>query len=1314
MFQWRGNTIPFSHSLLPSLLRFLTYVSPFTFHLSRIPLHVLSIVLLSYFLLSPRGDLAAQSIPPPVADDDGSETPVDEPSEAPSGAQESLPEKKEPPAKTSQLNPEDTLPEEGEVVAKGDDLIFHGDLMQIHGNGLIRYEEVVLYADHIWADFNENIMRAAGNVRLIVENEETHANELIYNLETKQGIVREGFTYSDPWYYRGTEIFKVEADESYIRGGSLTTCSLKHPHFYFSASEIIVKINKELIAKHIVLKVGGIPLFYFPAYRRDLRKDKVAKVIVKIGSDNYQGAFLSVILPLARRPRYDGALLFDQTARRGRGGGGEGKYRVNDVKYQEIFIPLPPDPTPSERTKLEAKAQELSDRLQGKYDNYKLRQIFLEYKIDEEDITRAQEKANEIYTQLQAEDAVFAEIAEDNSDHQETRYQGGNMGFLVHGEHDAEGELRLHPILEEAAFQLQLGEITPILRTESAFHILKVDRVLDIYAEREIQVRRIDIAIEPSSEAKEAIQDTAEGIQERAIAGESFEKLAAEYEEAELSEVNEGVGMPLNEMDRRWKYSVSRLEEPGDITRTVMTDRGIYIFLLIEKEPTPSFEEIASQFEAEWPTLEEEMLKSRKPENQNGDESTKSSRSRSRDRERELSVKEPDAVMSGTDKQHRNRRGVRRAEESEGSESTDQRSNDTADKPEADEDDKAEAEEGEEEEEVQVYRKHGYRGRWEMPRNVASQAQQLYSGEMSGVIKTQKGYRLIKVDKRYTFRGDFLLLSQDQFSFSRQKPFKTGQRWTLRWGHTHTIYTPWDNREKGRRPVSLVSRVAWQARNFKEGFGESESTVSSFAVLTWGSAFSALDDFDKDEDGNLRFSTKTIGEFLGRLQVNHTLNLTDEGTTNLQKLPELDLSLSRMRLNRLPLFKTVDSGLTRVADKLHTDLPILSMFGFPTLENTSFDLDISLGNFFRERFRDEEDVFLQTMDLGFQVQKQSTSQITPNRELRLDVDFESNLIWHDRDRDGNRNIFRGVYGVRLDARSTLFRIYDISFIPGARRMRHQIDSTLTSDYQPPVEREDDNLYPFGPSTYFFERKDLSYIFRTSIEVKTRRSKSALRLLDFTTRLRADFTEFAAQRRRADPISLPLLGGTTLELIESDLRTTPLASRNLSITVRTTHDPNKSEVDGKRFKMVGIRSNINYRRTKWDFSFGSSFNKRTGRASRDFTGSWGYRPSRLFELDFSATYDWIEKQFYSQRLTMRRNLHGWNLTISWYRTGLKRGTSFDSVRQDFIFQLNLIEESAASVGLGYDATTDEWGFRSLPAGVPSNAFGAGNTLGRSYF
>lgn len=1286
---------PFSFQLLDRLLGCTFYLLRFTSRASLFTLPILLLAILTFNLISPAGELAAQTNPPPpvserTTEPSDSEAPVDEESGAisPEETSETPPaadaSSSEEPTQTSRkLDPENMSPEEGDLLAKGDDLTFHDNLIQIHGNGLIKFGEVVLYADHIWADFEENVMRASGNVHLLVGNEETFANELLFNIETKKGIIREGFTFSDPWYYRGTEIFKVEDDESYIRGGALTTCSLKHPHFYFSASQIIVKINKELIAKNIVLRVGGVPLFYFPAYRRDLRKeDKVAKIIVKVGTDSYQGIFLSVILPLARRKRYDSALLFDHSSRRGSGGGFEGKYRVNDVKFQEILVSLPPDATPSERAKLEEKAQELSDRLEGEYDRYKLRQLFLEYKISEEDIAAAREKAESVYTQLQEPDADFAKIAQDKSTDQDTRYQGGDMGFLVRGERDEEAELRLDPILEEAVFQLEPGEITPILRTESGFHILRVDRALDVYSQRELQIRRIDIAIEPSEETRDTIRMTAKEIQERADAGEVLEQLIEQYEGIEVSEANEGAGFLLNEMDRRWKHPVSRLEAPGEITWPIYTERGAYILQLIEKEPTPTFEEIAQQFEAEWAAIEAELGRNTTVE---GDES--------------------EQLREGTEGlDNKEINGEEGRIEEDNSQAREEPATGAPVNPDEVGDHKTVGLPEEEAEKVRVYQQHDYRGRWETLPQVFSQSQRLYAGDHSSMIRTGTGYRLIKIDKRRTYRGDLYFYTNDEFSFNRQRPFKTGRRWNMRWGHRHVFYTPWDSQAKRRRPLSFTGRVAWRAKEFEEeGFGINESTVNSFGMFTWGTPFAPLDYDDRDEEGNLKFSRKTIGEFLGRLQVNHTLNFTDEGTTTLQKLPVLELSLSRMRLDRQPVFKTINSRLTKVADRLNTDFPILSMFAFPTLENISFDLDVDLGNFFRERFRDEEDIYLQTMDLGFDLRKQSVLQIIPNRELRLDLDFDSNLIWHDKDREGNQNIFRGVYSTRLAASNLLFRIYDISFIPGARRMRHQINSRITFDYAPPVEREDaPQLYPFGPSVYFFERKNLSYNFDTSIEVKTRGSRSALRVLHFNTRIAADFTKFEA------------LGERRYVPIESMLTIVPLASRNLNIRFRSTHDPNESPLDGKRLKQIGFRSNVSYRRDSWNITFGSAFTKRTQHASRFLTGSFRFRPNQLLELNLNANYDWIEKQFYSQSVTLRRNLHNWNMTIRWNRIGIKRDPPFDNVRQDFTLQISLIAEPAASVGLGYDATTDTWGFRTLPAGVPYDAFGVGNSLGRSYF
>lgn len=1277
----------------------------------------------------------AQPTEPPAAE----ETEVPESTDQTEQADESAAER---------LNPETDVPEEGMVIGDGDDMAIVDNFVQIHGNALIKFEDVILRADHIWADFDENLMRASGNVHLKMGNEETYSDELIFNLENKKGIARNGFTFSDPWYFGGSEIFKIQEDRSYIRGARLTTCSLKHPHYYFSVSEVIVRMNQEMIAKNIVLRIGGVPLFYFPAIRRDLRKGKIAKIIVKIGTDSYQGPNISIILPVARKRRYDGALLYDRSSKRGQGYGFEGKYRFNDTQFQEIYIPIPPDVTPNQRTKLKEKAEELQDRLDGEYDRYWLNQIFLEYKITDDDVKRAKDRAEELLTQLQEEGADFAQIAQNNSDHFDTRYDGGDLGFLVPGEVDEDGNPKLDPVLEEAAFALQEGEVSNVIQTELAFHILKADRVVDVYGEREIKLRRIDIAIAASDDTKFVLRELADDMLKRASEGEPFEQLIqipdqfGDIAQPVLSEPNEGKGLLLNEMESSWQPSVRRLENPGDYTdrRPITMPEGIYIFQLIEKGDTPTFEALAEQFEAEWDAFYEEVMN---PAPENTEEAGESQDTTEGDQQApdvlpatsEAQPQQPDTdenqsvEQTNTADADTNQRIERNESEDGGENETEAeattegdvvRENETdTDQVEveatAEGDVTSEADAGEEadtedEDALKVYRKHDFRGRWEDPSAVASDAQRLYAGEFSSrPIQTKKSFRLIKVDRKRTFRGDIYFYRADRYSYERQNATRIGRRWSMRWGHTQSFYTPWDSREAGRRPLNFTGRTELQARNFKEELKlPGESRLNTFGILTYGTGLSTDSYTDRDENDNLTFSRETIGDITSRLEVRHIHDFTGEGTTSLQKLPQFTLNFSRMRVSALPLLKGLNDRMVTLSEKFQTETPFLSMFTVPTLESASFDLDLELGNFFREVYKgkagEERDVFLQTLDLGFDIRKQSTLLITPLRELQVSLDLNTNMIWHDRDQAQNRNIIKGVYSFNGTATNTLFRVFNVGYIPGLRKLRHEMQSSLRFSYQPAVD-EDENLYPFGPSTYFYERKRLTYNFNTNIEIKTRRSQSPHRVFYFDTRLSADFTDFEPLHRRQ------------YEPIESDFTFVPLPSRNLNMTVRFTHDPNPHPVDGKQFKMVGFRTNIRYTRSSWNVSIGNSFSKRhtSRRASRSLTATGRYRFNQDLSFDVSLIYYPIERQFYSQRITMTRNLHDWNLRISWNRVGIKRDDSpYNNVRQDFTFQVSLIQEPAVSMGVGYDATTETWGLRTLPAGAPYNAFGSGNSLGRSYF
>lgn len=1091
--------------------------------------------------------------------------------------------------------------DEDTVVGKGDDVIWNDKLVRLRGKAYLKYQNIILEADNIWADFDTNLLRATGNVHLRIENEDTFADELIYNLETKKGIVRNGVMYNEPWYYKGKEIFKVEEKESMVNKGLLTTCPLKYPHYYFQASKIIVHIDKELIAKHVIFKVGGVPLLYIPVYRRDLRKDKRAKVIVKLGTDSYQGNYINVILPVARRFRYDGALLFEYTSRRGMGEGGEGKYNVRDVKFKEIKLRKPEDGTPEEEKAVEERIEEILRRLKGDFNRYHLKQIFLEYKIDEADVQRAEARAEEAHAKAVAEGANFAQLARDYSDDTNTKYQGGDLGFIM------EGEEKLEPELEKVAFQLQPGEVSDIIRTEKGFNILKVEQFMDEYGVHEIKVRHILITIQPSDETKNQVRTKANEIYEQLKSGADFESMAqAHSDDVELKAKGGDIGwIGLNEMESSQRYAVRDLEKNA-ISNIVQTNKGIYIFKLIDKEETPTFEELARQYS------------------------------------------EGDEAQSGGDK--------------------------------------------------------GYRGPWEEPMSVRREMDRLYKGEMSDVIETPKTYRIIKVEDKRTYNGNLRFFTGDIYSYGREDSIKIGRRVELWHSHRHVFYVPWYGGQAIQRGggLTFMGRTTYFQRTYKEEYyGTPRKELRSYGTLTWGSTIAALSEKD-EETGRLLYPSSIMSRFT----VDKTFDFTENGGYGAtQKLPELNVSWSGVRLKYLPIFKQINSRLTAISKRVQSEkIPLLS---FPTLDNIRFSVDSTIGNYFKDRYRDERDIYLQTAGIGFDVQKQSTIEFWPKRELNLDVGLNGDFIWHDKDQKGGRNITKLVFSANSALRNVLFRIYDISFIPNANKLRHQIETILQFDYTPPVTEEEDTLYPFGPSAYMYERKKLLFDFKTNIQIKTRRNIKYT-LLRFSTDFGRDFTYKEDGRTSGYYYSR-----RKYDYITSRLTITPFPGGNLRISFNSTHNPNKDE-DGKQFSMIGFRANLDYSRGTyakgWGFNFGNNYRKYYRTPSRSIIAGFYYRPSRAFEIDVDVTYDWIEKEFYSQRVTFRRNLHDWDLRVSWYRTGLSKGY----VSKDFVFQINLIADPSVTIGVGYDAVTETWGLQSLPVGVPYGAFGGTSRLGRSYF
>ncbi len=531
-----------------------------------------------------------------------------------------------------------------------------------------------------------------------------------------------------------------------------------------------------------------------------------------------------------------------------------------------------------------------------------------------------------------------------------------------------------------------------------------------------------------------------------------------------------------------------------------------------------------------------------------------------------------------------------------------------------------------------------------------------------------------------------------------------------------------------------MGRTQYFNKKYDEGYGTPSSELRTYGTFTWGSALSVLKDLDKiDPETGEGSDTGTLvypSNILARLTIDKALDLTTPkeertGIWQTQKLPELTISWSGLRLAYLPGLRKINSSLRKIARKVKTEkVPILAL---PTLDDIRLDIDGSVGNYFKDQYtyyhegesHKKENIYLQAANAGFEIQKQSTIEFWPSRELRFDLGVNGNVIWHDEDRGGKRNVVQKFFTTNSSLRNTLFRVYDISFIPYASKLRHQIETSVRYAHTPDVVREE-NLYTFGPSAYVYEMNKLIFDFETDIQIKLRRGDRKFSLFSFDTGWAIDYSadggEYSYYKQKYD-------------YIRSRFSITPLPSRNLRININTTHDPNNGEEEGGKpvkweavyplatlirgeAKMIGFQGSMNYSRGTykrgWRINFGNSYYQYySGNPSRKIFTGINLRPSRKLEIDINIQYDWIKKDFYSQKITLRRSLHCWDLRLTWRRVGTIEP------RKDFTFQINLIADPSATIGLGYDATTETWGIQSLPVGVPYGSFGTGR-IGRSYF
>lgn len=1227
------------------------------------------------------------------------------------------------PAEENQSDPESQEAEQSRKVSisAGPDgkvtWLLNKNLGFASGSAIVEYEDIVLKAERVWADMDKEVIEAQGDVSLEMKDQTIKAQHMVFDLKTKRGIMKDGLSFDDPWYNAGEEMSRLSEEDSFIEKGSMTSCSLDHPHYCFEASNIVIHLKKELLAKHVVLKVGGVPLLYFPVYRRSLEPDKPSRFIFKIGSNTFEGYFVKNILPVRWR-MIDGSLFFNYTTRRGRNGGVQFEYDADKIRAREIFVPVPEDASGAEWSEARKKINELLQRAQGELDKIWLRQIFIKFQIQEADKLSAREKAEEALEESKKEDADFGELARSWSDDRDTKGRGGYLGFLSSfvidetGISKKEGE-KLTPVdphlipVIKTAFQLEPDQVSDLIETGRGYQIVK----LESSGTEEVRVRHIFIKFEPSRKAQEDAQNKADEVLVKLSAGEMFEAMARAYsDDQETRDKGGDLGWAtFQDLDLAFR-SVVRILDKDEIGRPITTADGVYILKVVDKEKTPEFADLALEhsqapsaqeggdigYRSKWeldPKVRRETFRSQIGSITRPIKSDDGYRIMKVDKKRRLGgdvyVRYGDLYSYQIDENpvklgqtwdvniHHNQTLWR------GSEQQDDRTRQYR---------------------LRMEKSLGMRAELSMAGREFKQVYQSYTPERElrsycaldyyWMSKTGSSGKLgLMVDGTRDLLGEDTGQLQKYPEISFRSP-----NYRL-----HELQ-PFRKINSGLQFIS--DRVQG-----KEDFVKLARQVSE-------------DDDTKDNGGDLGWFRKGEGKMPPKVEtdifdpnklspgdVSQPISVTDGyHIVKIEKVEEKagkreSVWARHIFISANPDVRTDDEA-SKMADVIYRKLVEgkRPSMGSLTLDNTSFSFDANVGNYFKDKYRDEDNIWLQTADISGSISKRAIVKLGVSRELNLDVSGDYSQFWHSKTQklgssmaylseqdstlDPERrdtNVLINAWNASARLSIDLHRIYRTPSIPGVHAMRHDISPYVRFYYVPPGETEkrqeelEPSLYPFGAATWTYERKQLTMGMTNSIKIKTKRKREKLELFRWTLSGGADYTEEEDSDRR-------------YEFIRNTFSLKPHKLVNIGTVL--TIDPNNIGTDDPL--LWSLNSDLRYSDSKrrWSAYLSRRYTNPHGSQSQQFfTAKVDLRWSKTWSLQYEIQYEYDErvKDIYLMRASLYRMLHCWESRIVFSRRGTKNGY----VRKDFFVQLDIVADPGKALGVGYDDVTKSWNLRSLP-------------------
>jgi lipopolysaccharide assembly outer membrane protein LptD (OstA) len=183
--------------------------------------------------------------------------------------------------------------EETRYSAKKIEYLIDEDLIILVGEAWSKYKDIVVIADTIEYNVETKIVRAYGNPFLIDDKDTIAGEIMVYNIETKRGLVTLGDTKIEKGFFTGDTILKVGEKTLNVKEGNFTTCSNHPAHYSFYSKRMKVYGDDMVVCEPVILKIQDIPLFIIPFWFFPIRNKRHSGFLFpKVGKGSSEGRYV--------------------------------------------------------------------------------------------------------------------------------------------------------------------------------------------------------------------------------------------------------------------------------------------------------------------------------------------------------------------------------------------------------------------------------------------------------------------------------------------------------------------------------------------------------------------------------------------------------------------------------------------------------------------------------------------------------------------------------------------------------------------------------------------------------------------------------------------------------------------------------------------------------------------------------------------------------------------------------------------------------------------------------------------------------------